>query len=227
VNIGQGTAVTGTFSSINWGSGGKFMQVEFDSTATGSHYLDLGTQQLMSVPYALNAGNGVPAGSVIANAGNTLQAGWLLCNGQAISRSTYANLFASIGTTYGIGDGSSTFNVPDYRGMFLRGVDAGAGNDPDTATRVAQGSGTAVGGGNLGTLQKDAFQGHWHSAGEGGGSAMDVNPNFLGYFTGYKANYYTPAMGKAFPSNDGVDGNPRYGSETRPKNVYVNYIIKY
>ena len=51
VNIGQGTVVAGTFSNINWGVNAKFMQVEFDSTATGSHYLDLGTQQLMSYPY--------------------------------------------------------------------------------------------------------------------------------------------------------------------------------
>ena len=53
LNIGQGTPVTGTFSAINWGVNAKFMQVELDTTATGNNYVDLGTQQMMSVPYAL------------------------------------------------------------------------------------------------------------------------------------------------------------------------------
>ena len=48
--------------------------------------------------------------------------GWLLCNGQAVSRTIYSELFATIGTTYGNGDGSTTFNVPDYRGKFLQMV---------------------------------------------------------------------------------------------------------
>ena len=56
VNVGQGTVVTGTFAGINWGTNAKFMQVEMDP-AGGSSYIDMGTQQMMSVPYALNAGN--------------------------------------------------------------------------------------------------------------------------------------------------------------------------
>lgn len=54
-------------------------------------------------------------------AGTTAPSGWLLCNGQAVSRSTYANLFALIGTAAGAGDGSTTFNLPDYRGKFIFG----------------------------------------------------------------------------------------------------------
>ena len=53
LNIGQGTPITGTFPAINWGVNAKFMQVELDTTATGNNYVDLGTQQMMSVPYAL------------------------------------------------------------------------------------------------------------------------------------------------------------------------------
>ena len=56
VNVGQGTVVSGTFSSINWGTNAKFMQVELDP-AGGTSYIDMGTQQMMSVPYALYAGN--------------------------------------------------------------------------------------------------------------------------------------------------------------------------
>ena len=62
ISIGQGTPVIGTFSSINWGNGAKFMQVELDA-AGGSNYTDLGTQQMMSVPYSLYAGNGLKNGT--------------------------------------------------------------------------------------------------------------------------------------------------------------------
>jgi len=67
-------------------------------------------------------GGGIPSGSLEAFAGAAAPAGWLLCNGQAVSRATYAALFAAIGTTYGVGDGSTTFNVPDLRDRFPIGV---------------------------------------------------------------------------------------------------------
>jgi microcystin-dependent protein len=63
----------------------------------------------------------VPTGSFIPFGGTSVPSGFLLCNGQAVSRTTYADLYAAIGTAYGNGDGSTTFNVPDMRGMFLRG----------------------------------------------------------------------------------------------------------
>jgi microcystin-dependent protein len=63
----------------------------------------------------------VPAGTVIAFAGATPPSGWLLCDGSAISRSTYSALFEAISTAHGSGDGSTTFTLPDYRGTFLRG----------------------------------------------------------------------------------------------------------
>lgn len=63
----------------------------------------------------------VPTGTVIAYAGEIPPTGWLLCNGSAISRSANPALFLAIGTSHGIGDGSTTFNLPDYRGTFLRG----------------------------------------------------------------------------------------------------------
>lgn len=67
----------------------------------------------------------VPAGSIVAFASETAPAGWLACNGQALSRTTYAALFAVIGTTYGAGDGSTTFNVPNLRGRVPVGLDTG------------------------------------------------------------------------------------------------------
>lgn len=64
-----------------------------------------------------------PAGAIMAYAANSAPTGWLLCDGSAVSRTTYAALFSVISTTWGIGDGSTTFNVPDLRGQFLRGYD--------------------------------------------------------------------------------------------------------
>ena len=65
----------------------------------------------------------VPSGTVLPFAGTTAPIGFLLCSGQAVSRSTYPDLFAAIGTTYGAGDGSTTFNVPDLRGRVPAGKD--------------------------------------------------------------------------------------------------------
>lgn len=77
-----------------------------------------------------------PTAVVLPYAGVSAPVGWLICNGNAISRTTYANLFAAIGTQYGSGDGSTTFNLPDYRWTFLRGFGPNL-----TAT---SGSGTAA-----------------------------------------------------------------------------------
>ena len=67
----------------------------------------------------------VPAGTIIGFAGANAPSGWLLCDGSAVSRSTYAALFAIIGTTYGVGDGGSTFNLPDLRGRIPIGAGTG------------------------------------------------------------------------------------------------------
>lgn len=66
---------------------------------------------------------GTPPGAMMAYAGATAPAGWLLCYGQAVSRTTYSALFAVIGTAYGAGDGSSTFSLPDLRGRVPAGRD--------------------------------------------------------------------------------------------------------
>lgn len=75
------------------------------------------------------ASTGIPAGQVSAFAMDAAPAGWLKCNGAAVSRTTYADLFAAIGTTFGVGDGSTTFALPDLRGEFVRGWDDGRGVD--------------------------------------------------------------------------------------------------
>ncbi|WWL45989.1 phage tail protein [Pseudomonas parakoreensis] len=72
-------------------------------------------------------------GMVAAFAMNSPPAGWLACNGAAISRTAFAGLFARIATHYGAGDGTTTFNLPDMRGLFPRGWDDGRGVDPSRA----------------------------------------------------------------------------------------------
>lgn len=72
---------------------------------------------------------GVPPGCVMPYAGATAPDGWLLCHGQAVSRTTYADLFIAIGTAYGTGDGSTTFNLPDLRGRVAAGRDDMGGTD--------------------------------------------------------------------------------------------------
>ena len=81
----------------------------------------------------------VPSGAVLYFAGQTAPAGWLKANGAAVSRTAYAALFAAISTTYGAGDGITTFNLPDLRGEFMRGWDDGRGIDRGRAFGSAQG----------------------------------------------------------------------------------------
>ena len=106
----------------------------------------------------------IPAGMVQAYAGSAAPTGWLKCNGAAVSRTTYATLFAAIGTTYGSGDGSSTFNVPELRGEFVRGWDDSRGIDS---------------GRTLGSFQLDEFKSHTHDfegvAGSSGSGSSSRN----------------------------------------------------
>ena len=96
-------------------------------------------------------GDYVPIGHTSFFAASTAPVGWIFANGDAVSRTTYAQLFAVIGTTYGAGDGSTTFNLPDLRGQFLRGWNNTAlGIDP---SRV------------FGSSQLDAFKSHCHTCG--------------------------------------------------------------
>jgi microcystin-dependent protein len=155
----------------------------------------------------------VPVGTVVPFAGSltsSIPEGWILCNGIAISRSVYSDLFQKIGTSHGYGDQLTTFNLPDYRGRFLRGVANGSLNDPERAIRGAMALGGAVGD-RVGSVQGDEFRSHTHE--QAGRNQADFNNPTRGFF----ADGVTPTG--AFTLNSG-------GSETRPKNAYVNYIIK-
>ena len=123
------------------------------TTANGDQaeaiYLGAGVWQITNY---VTAGGAVPVGTVLMSAGPTAPPGYLLCFGQAVSRTTFPALFAFIGTTYGTGDGSTTFNLPDYRGYALAGLDGIGGVPAAGRITVAGGNfdGTVLGnsGGN-------------------------------------------------------------------------------
>ena len=94
----------------------------------------------------LSFGDVLPVGTVLPFAGSGAQTGWLYCNGQAANRTTYSVLFTAIGTTYGVGDGSSTFNLPDLRGRVPAGLDVDASGFANRITVTASDvSGTVLG----------------------------------------------------------------------------------
>ena len=157
-----------------------------------------------------NLGYLVPAGFVMAYAHETIPSGWIECNGAAISRTTYADLFGAIGTHYGTGDGSSTFNIPDLRGQFIRGWDHGAGNDPDAANRTNRGDGTV--GDNVGTKQASQNKAHTHSVENTiEYSASQINKSGTSHSRSIKTTI-----------TSGSDG----GTESRPKNIQMPWCIK-
>jgi microcystin-dependent protein len=218
IEIGGGTG----FNTIDWANGPFYIKTETDPTG-GTNYTITGTSQLLSVPYALYAASGgIPSGTIVPFGGTNIPTGWLLCDGTLYVVTQYPNLYAAIGINYG-GILGANFNVPDLRGRFLRGVDGTAGNDPDNATRTTSNTGGNTGD-NVGSLQNDAFQGHYHKSGG------DANHRYTPYATTWDAGAGAVDLGNFFtlqPVSDGTNGTPRTTSETRPKNVYVNYIIKY
>lgn len=134
---------------------------------------------------------------------DTPPSGWLKCNGAAISRTTYADLFAIIGETWGAGDGSTTFNLPDLRGEFARGWDDGRGID----------SGRAIG-----SWQNEAFKSHRH----------DLSARIQTQWDPTGGNN-VPGIDSGGGGSTQADINTSYtgGSETRPRNVAALFMIKY
>lgn len=148
--------------------------------------------------------------------------GWLECDGREVSRTLYARLFQRIGDRFGAGDGSTTFNVPDMRGEFIRGWDNGRGVDS---------------GRGMGTAQEDQFQGHHHQwKGENDTTASNLwvarqtipgESNVSGVImaTGVGSPAQNTIIGDA--AGDANYGAARIGSETRGRNIALLYCIKY
>lgn len=174
----------------------------------------------------------MPVGSVIWHAANTAPDGYLKANGAAISRTTYTDLFAVIGTTYGVGDNSTTFNLPDLRGEFVRGWDDGRGVDS---------------GRNFASSQTDAFQDHWHNVIYRQDSTSSGVFNTVFGTDGKTGSAYANTAGTdewmqsdaslntaplyavtaTANSLSSTTGTPRVAAETRPRNISLLACIKY
>jgi microcystin-dependent protein len=142
--------------------------------------------------------SGIPTGQVIYVAFSSAPTGYLKANGAAISRTTYSTLFTAIGTTFGVGDGSTTFNVPDLRGEFIRGWDDSRGVDTSRA---------------FGSAQVDELKSHQHTW------------NFFvnNHLTGTTGNTCLATNQGSIDRNTGLTG----GTETRPRNVALLACIKF
>ena len=182
-----------------------------------SWVLDIVTQgyvqeQLEPVKAAIVAR--LPAGFVAAWPGNTPPDGWLVCNGSAVSRTTYADLFAAIGTTFGAGDGSTTFKLPDYQGDFLRGYLSGTSSA--IGTRQAEGlpniSGRLDFGKQVGGM----------SSSSGAFSHKNISQDWAGTSTG-TVNVID------YVNFDASRSSGLYGdsSHVTPRNNAVSWCIKY
>lgn len=185
----------------------------------------------------------VPIGTILPYGGDVKSAasklgekGWLICDGAEYSKVSYSELVEVIGTAFG-SSSSSQFNVPDLRGRFVRGLDDGSGRDPDVQSRTYSAPG-GYEGNNVGSVQKDAIQAHkhndnghkhdhprrhaWIGGGDKGGG---------GEYTGV-SNSNPELENKGYANLGGPTkveekyGEVRYSSETRPQNIYVNWIIK-
>ena len=164
--------------------------------------------------------NGVPAGSIFTFASTTVPSGYLECNGAAVSRSTYATLFAAISTTFGVGDGSATFNLPDLRGQFVRGWANNA-------------TGTGDDGRSFASSQSDQNKTHGHTASvtdpghrhvtKGHGTQDDGGSNLTGSTSGGTSSTSMNDANTGISVSVASDG----GAEVRVKNIALMYVIKF
>jgi microcystin-dependent protein len=163
----------------------------------------------------VSTGAGTPVGTYIQHAAATAPTGFLACDAAAVSRSTYADLFAVIGTTYGVGNGTTTFNLPDARGLVM--VGAGANG---TLTRA---DGSAYNGGTVGASRNDQMQGHRHSL------SPATTPTIYSEGEAGSGNVARISIAQTVgdPTTDTTNGTPRTGNETRPAEIAVLVCIKY
>jgi len=162
----------------------------------------------------LNAAT-TPAGMITMYGASSAPSGWLLCQGSAVSRTTYSKLFAVIGTSFGIGDGSTTFNLPNFNEASPVGI--GTRESGVTAHDTF----------TLAQFKDDQMQGHFHDlyAANSGSGGTRVFQTITSAFTGISSSFQTSdKAGNA--TSDGTNGTPRTGAVTRGKCYGIYFIIK-
>jgi microcystin-dependent protein len=191
----------------------EYAGISLDQSTTYDGGNDV-TQLRQAIQALISAQGGVPVGSIQAYAGESIPTGWLECDGTVLVISGSPDLYSAIGTAWGGDVLGDVFKIPDLRGRFLRGHDGGAGVDPDRLTRTASAAGGNTGD-EVGTIQDDEFQTHTHTYTIALGDNNDDNaaPPAAsdGSLQGVNYNGTTVSSG---------------GTETRPKNAAVKFIIK-
>lgn len=198
--FGGYTGNLGTAARKNTGVGSDEVPTNADLGTAAQQDIGTGANQVPDkeiLDSRFGEGNNVMVGAIVPFAMTSAPSGWIKANGAAISRTTYAQLFSKIGTTHGAGNGSTTFNVPDLRGEFIRMWDDGRGVD---SGRV------------FGSFQADEFKSHSHT--------LPVRDN-----NNTGDNYIEDADSTQLvrTANTGSTG----GDETRPRNIALAAYIKY
>lgn len=227
---GNAVSVSGlTYPSAD-GTAGQFLKTD------GSGTLSFASQDAFSMP----------AGMLFPYAGASAPTGYLLCHGQAVSRTTYADLFTAIGTTYGTGDGSSTFNLPDLRGRVIAGQDDMGGSSANRLTNQTGGLDGdtlgATGGSETHALTEAQLASHTHSvnsvtiktlnvniAGPGSPDSFGIDPAAASVNSGSIGNSTSAQIGnQAAQSHTASLANTGSGSahnNVQPT-IVLNYVIK-
>lgn len=221
-----------------------------NNMASNKAYVD---SAINSIPAASDL---TPAGTIIYSARTTAPPGYIKANGAAVSRTTFADLFAAIGTNFGNGNGSTTFNVPDLRGEFIRGVSDGRSLDSGRAFGSVQGSAFGQHNHGLsGSISSSSAGSHGHSGGTGGGGSHSHSKgatiNNLGSGSGFTSFSSDDDGGTVNSGNTGGGGshshsislnangshshgitntlsigNSGNATETRPRNIALLACIK-
>jgi len=225
-STGHGLSV-GEYYFLSASSAGAGTSTEPTTGYSCPLYYVLDANTVIGMVYRPNViGDGITSdseiGAIVPFACDSAPTGFLACEGQAISRTTYADLFNVIGTTWGVGDGSTTFNVPDLRGMFLRGS--------GTHGSLTMADSNPYVGPSVGSSENDQFQGHWHLYAAGylwDDFANKGTTNNSGKIAKGDEGEGEQPIDIDAPGTDGTNGTPRVGDETRPVNYGVKYCIRY
>lgn len=204
----QINTITGALGLAEGGASSSFAVLIASVSSITAQISSLSTQ-ISTVSSTLAVFNPITAGTVMMFSASTAPTGWVKANGAALSRTTYASLFTSIGTTFGSGDGSTTFNVPDLRGEFLRSWDDGRGADS---------------GRSFGSAQAQDWKSFNMDNTRRSSTDYTHGPQYMGKSTsGYVGNLFTG--GWSAPA--AAIGYEWDGSEIRPRNMALLACIKY
>ena len=221
-------------------SGSPFVSLKSPSSLSGNVDLTL-PSSIVSGGFMQTDGSGnlsfqvvagVPSGAVFCIAVASVPTGYLECDGDEVSRTTYAALFAVIGTTYGTGNGSTTFNLPDLRGEFIRGFDNGRGvdsgrsiNDPQSHQHPQHNHAVSAS-----SSSSVSDPGHTHTANYGQGNLVSSGGAFGLRDSGNADRIRNANTGISVSTSTNISQSNRGGtsnsSETRPRNIAMMYVIK-